>query len=214
MSNFSRIIRLTHITRLAHITRIASITRITRIACTASLVSIGGMLPAAAAITTFFAAGTTCSGPPAAAYVPGGASVSVSLCVTTTTEQLCGSTVKLQPADATDSGHFNIVSIKYGAGFPDPNSAVKFPYAISLPAAPVDLGSTTVSASRPGGANQILATYALAPQAGATGGKYVIALTGDSSLGVGKDGSCANATDAPMAASFTLTRTGAAGGND
>lgn len=188
--------------------------RIIRVACALSLLGIGAALPAAAAVTIFFAVGAGCSGAPTTTFVPGGAVVSVSLCVTTTTEQLCGSTVKLQPADAADNGRFNIVSIKYGAGFPDPNSAVKFPYAINLPAAPVDLGSTTVSASRLAGANQILATYTLAPQSGATGGKYVISLTGDSSLGVGKDGSCANATDAPMAASFTLTRTGAAGAKD
>lgn len=162
--------------------------------------------PAEAAITTFMSAGTDCGGKPAATYAPDGPAVFVSLCVTTTAESLCGSTVKLQPEKSADNGKFAVTAIKYGAGFPDPNSNVKLPYAINLPPPPIDLGSTTTSASRPPAANQLLATYALMPQRGATGEKYVISLSADSSLGVGKDGSCANATDAAMSTGFTLTR--------
>lgn len=172
----------------------------------AALAGVALPVPAFAEITTFFSAGANCEGKPAATFTPGGAAVTVSLCATTTTELLCGSTVKLQPEDAADGGKFAVAAIRYGAGFPDPNSNVKLPYAIIRPAPPVDLGSTTTGAAQPPGANQLLATYGLMPQAAANGDKYVIQLSADSSLGVGRDGSCANASDAPMRASFTLTR--------
>ena len=162
--------------------------------------------PVDAAITTFLSAGVACNGKPTATFAPDGPAVFVSLCVTTTTESLCGSTVKLQPDNAADNGRFAVTAIKYGAGFPDPNSNLKLPYAVNLPPPPIDLGSTTTSASRPPAANQLLATYALMPQPGTTADKYAISLSADSSLGVGKDGSCANATDAAMGASFTFTR--------
>ena len=168
-------------------------------------------VPAFATITTFFSAGAGCSGKPSATFTPGGPAVIISLCVTTTTESLCGATVKLQPENAADNGKFAITAIKYGTGFPDPNSNVKLPYAITLPSPPIDLGSTTTGASRPPAANQLLATYGLIPQAGSMSGNTVISLSADSSLGVGNEGSCANASDAPMNAHFTLIQKSSAG---
>ena len=47
---------------------------------------------------------------------------------------------------------------------------------------------------------------AVAADANADKGEYVISLAADSSLGISMDNSCANATDAPMSAKFSFTR--------
>ena len=156
-------------------------------------------------VSTFLSKGDTC-GHANNAELPGKGAVRVSVCVSTTTEWLCGSTTKFQAANAGESGKLKITAIQYAAKIADPNTNVKLPLPITHSPPTADLGSTTNGKSEPPGANQLLAIYDIAAAGDADKDEYVVSLASDSSLGISKDNSCANATDAPMAASFTLTR--------
>ena len=166
-----------------------------------TLVSIN----ADADVSTFLSNGDTC-GHANTAVLPVKGAVRVSVCVSTTTEWLCGSTTKFQAANAGESGKLKITAIQYAAKIADPNTNVKLPLPITHSPPTADLGSTTNGKSEPPGANQLLAIYDIAAAGDADKDAYVVSLASDSSLGISKDNSCANATDAPMAASFTLTR--------
>ena len=153
----------------------------------------------------------------------------VSLCMTTTTTATCGHTIVLQAA-AGESGRFFVVTpFSLGSSYSDPNSEVQqLPLSINNPfvgtpptptpptAAPytiaADLGGTSSAPVAPS-ANQLLATFNLAPQVSATNASYVISLNSVSIVAVDADGTCGATTvptEAPITASFTLTRQGVA----
>jgi len=174
-----------------------------------ALAMLGLALPAAATITPFFSMGTTCAGGTAANYQTNGPAIKVSLCVTTTdnvTERLCGHTIKLQTANAGENSRFGIANRVLGPNYPDPNNVViTYPVVISNPAATRDFGGTTASGlPYPAEASQLLATFDVKPQALATNAAYVISTSGDSILAVDTDGTCGNASDYFIPASFNL----------
>ena len=166
--------------------------------------TLGSMTDAEAKITAFFSAGTSCDGSPSASFAAGGSVVKVSLCVTTTTEALCGHTIKLQAADASDSGRFHVTAVSLGANYSDPNSELKFPIAIVIPPAAIDFGATVSRAAVAPAAKQLLVTFDISPQSSATKELYAIVLAPNSTVGVRTDSACALPTDSPIAANFKL----------
>ncbi|MEO8100969.1 MAG: fibronectin type III domain-containing protein [Betaproteobacteria bacterium] len=83
--------------------------------------------------------------------------------------------------------------------------------AINNPSTVADFGGTG-STPVASAANQLLATFNLAPQASATNVSYVISLHSVSTVAVDADGTCGATTvpsEAPITASFTLTRNNA-----
>jgi hypothetical protein len=169
-----------------------------------ALSTLGAGSMAHAKIIAFFAAGTTCHDTPSVSFVQGGSAVQVSLCVTTSLEALCGATVKLQTSDARSSGRFLVTAVAYAPKYPDPNSDLKFPMAITNPPATADLGSTVTQAAVAAGARQLLATFNISPQPNAESTELSLAPT--SSIGVSTDGTCAMPSDAAIAASIKLLR--------
>jgi hypothetical protein len=161
---------------------------------------------AEAKITAFLAAGTNCEGAPSARMKAGGPVVKMSLCITATTESLCGHTTKLQVADARASGRFHVTAVTHATAFPDPNGNLTFPIAVTFPTPPIDFGATVSRIIAPKAGRRLLATFDIAPQPDATEAAYVISLAAASSVGVGGDGTCSLPTDAPIEASFELTQ--------
>jgi hypothetical protein len=170
---------------------------------------LAALAPAQAAVTATFSAGTACGGATSANFQTAGTPVKVSLCVTTTTEAVCGATVQLRSASAAEDGRFFVTARTLPGAFSDANAAsLTFPVAVSNPPPDVDLGGTT-SATTPvaAGASILLGTFDLAPQAGATNSAYVLSLGGFSAL-ASEPSNCLSgaAVDVPLAASFTLNR--------
>src|SRR5258706_907513 len=132
----------------------------------AALLSLS--LSSAATVTSFVAAGADCSGASAASFVVG-QSQKVSLCVSTTTESVCGATLQMQSATGAESDRFRITDRVVGANYPNPNSTISYPVSISNPAQSTDLGATLDSSAPPAPASgQLLATLTLVPQSTAT----------------------------------------------
>ena len=184
--------------------------RVFNLAAVITFVSITGLTPPSAIgadakaepkVVAILSAGTTCGGAATANIKAVGAGVKVSLCVATT-ESLCGYTAKLQAANARESGRFHITALKPGAAFPDPNSALTFPIAITNPAANTDLGATVAGATASKAARLLLATFDISPQANATDADYTLNLAPNSSVGIGADGTCALPNDVPITANF------------
>src|SRR5437762_3522084 len=91
-------------------------------------------LRAGATVTTFFSAGSDCSGTSTTSFVPGGPGVQVSLCVSTTTESVCGATLQLQSATAAEAGRFTIANRTLGTVDPTSNAAsITYPISITNP---------------------------------------------------------------------------------
>ena len=186
-----------------------NLTKIFQIAAASAVAALGIASPAHAAVTATFSAGPACGGATSASFSPGGAPVQVSLCMTTTAPTTtCGHTIVLQAASAGESGRFVITSpFTLGANYSDPNSVVsQLPLAINNPPTTADFGGTS-SAPVATGANQLLATFNLAPQANATNGTYVISLSSVSTVAVDADSSCGATTvptESAITASFTL----------
>ena len=191
-----------------------NLTKIFRISVVVIAAALGYASPGHAAVSAFFNAGANCAASVNnASFSTGGPPVQVSLCMTTTSPSAtCGHTIILESA-AMESGRFVVVSpVTLGSGYSDPNSEVsQLPLAINNPAMVADFGGTG-SAPVPFAANQLLATFNLAPQASATNASYVISLNSASSAAVDADGTCGATTvpsDAPLTATFTLTRSNA-----
>ncbi len=159
-----------------------------------------------AKVTAFFSAGATCDGGASANFVAGGPAVKVSLCVTATTEGLCGHTTKLQVGNAGESGRFNVSAVTYSTALSDPNGELKFPIAITKPAANADFGATGLQATPVTKAKQLLVTFDIAPQANATQAIYAVSLAPGSSVGVSADSACPLPADTPTTASFKLMK--------
>jgi Divergent InlB B-repeat domain len=168
-----------------------------------ALPALATVIPAQPSISSFFVVGNTCTGPTSTTFTPGGAPIQVTWCVTTTsnaTDQLCGHSVRLRAANAGENGRFRITNRVLGPNFPDPNSLsfsyITPPIFITNPAQTRDYGGTfDIVFPVPAEANQILATFTLAPQTNATNSSYVISLDSFTGLGVDTDGGCLNAVD-------------------
>lgn len=191
-----------------------NLTKIIRIAAVFFTAALGFASPSQAAVTAFFSAGPTCGGASSASFSTGGPAVQVSLCMTTTAPTAtCGHTIVLQAAAAGESGRFVVTApVTLGSGYSDPNSEVsQLPLAVNNPATVADFGGTS-SAPVAAAANQLLATFNLAPQASATNASYVISLNTVSTVAVDADTTCGATTvptEAPITASFTLNRNNA-----
>jgi len=174
-----------------------------------AIAAAGIATPSAAAVTASFSAGTGCGGAASANFVAGGAPVKVSLCVTTTTEPICGATLQLQSASAAEDGRFFVSDRVLAAPLPDASAAsLTFPVGIVNPPVALDLGGTANGAAgTAAGSNVLLATFDLSPQANATNPTYVVSLGGFSALAT-EPANClsGNAVDVPLTASFTLNR--------
>ena len=169
----------------------------------AALLSLS--LSSAATVTPFFSAGADCSGPSGAPFVVG-QSQQVSLCVSTTTESVCGSTLQVQSATSAESDRFRIIDRIVGGNYPNPNSTLTYPISITNPAQSADLGSTVNSSAPPAPApGQLLATLTLVPQPAATNSSYTLGLSPLSAIAVENSNCFGSPTDVPIAASFTLT---------
>lgn len=148
--------------------------------------------PAEATITSFFVVGNTCTGPTSTTFTPGGAPIQVTWCVTTTdnaTEQLCGHGIRLRAANSAENNRFRITNRVLGPNFPDPTSSpfsfTTPPIFITNPAQTRDYGGIfDLIVPVPAEANQLLATFTLAPQANATNASYQIFLDSFTGLGV------------------------------
>ncbi|MEO8101611.1 MAG: Ig domain-containing protein [Betaproteobacteria bacterium] len=167
-----------------------------------------------ATVTAFLSAGASCNGANSANFTPGGPALQVSMCVSATTERVCGTSYRFLPANANENSRFIITARNLAPAFNFSNvAAISFPVAINTPASG-DLGSLTpdnlpVAAA----ANQLVATFEIAPQVTATNSSYQISLDPTFSMAVvDQDNSCGGAMptlSAPLAASFVFTRSGA-----
>ena len=172
-----------------------NLTKIFRISVVMFAAALGYASPGHAAVSAFFSVGANCAGVNNASFSTGGPAVQVSLCMTTTSPSAtCGHTIVLESA-AMESGRFVVVSpVTLGSGYSDPNSEVsQLPLAINNPATVADFGGTG-STPVAFAANQLLATFNLAPQANATNATYVISLNSASSAAVDADGTCGATT--------------------
>jgi hypothetical protein len=166
-------------------------------------------------VTTFFSSGSDCSNPITAAnYTPGnpGPSITVSLCVSTTVEKVCGSTVQFQSASAAEDARFKITSRSLPAsGMTDPNAlSISLPVSITNPRQTVDFGSTVTTGTPPSPATgQLLGTFVLQPQSAATNSSYTISLSPLSAIATEGSNCFGSPTDSPISASLTLNKVGA-----
>ena len=166
---------------------------------------------AQATVTAAFSAGSTCGGATSAAYTPGGAAITVTLCASTTTEQVCNSTLQPLAANAGESGLFQITNRTVPAtGLTDPtNPAPAYPVPINNPVNTTDFGSSVPVTPVSPGSNIPLATFVIAPQATATNPSYVIGLGGLSAVGVpSTPGNCGTSADVSLngLATFNFVR--------
>ncbi|HEX4858463.1 MAG TPA: putative Ig domain-containing protein, partial [Usitatibacteraceae bacterium] len=171
--------------------------------------AIGLSTSSEAAITAFLSAGTTCGGANSTSYATSGPAIKVSLCVSATTEPLCGTSYRFVSANAGENGRFNITARAMDPAYNFSNVAV-----LTLPVVINDTASGDLGAGTPTNlpvapaSNQLIATLDFSPQATATATSYVISLDGGfSSAVVDADGTCGGGlptTSSPLAASFTF----------
>ena len=168
--------------------------------------------PAFAAVTTQLSVGTSCGNASAANFTPAGTPVKIAVCVSTTTEKLCGVSYRLRAATAAQSGKFSVTARLLGASF---NEATPATLPVSILNSPVgDLGSApNPQVPVPAGAGQLVAILDITPQANATDASYLIDLDTPFSVAlVDQDNTCgtmADPSEAPLSGSFTLTKAAA-----
>jgi hypothetical protein len=163
------------------------------------------------AVTTFFSSGSTCSSPiSSTTFTPGspGTPLTVSLCVSTTVEKVCGATIQLQSASAAEDVRFKILNRTLGPSMTDPNTlSPGFPISITNPRQSTDLGATVTTGTPPAaGTNQLLATFQLEPQSTAVNNSYTISLSSLSSIATETTNCFGSPVDTPISASLNLTK--------
>ena len=165
-----------------------------------------------ATVSPFFSAGNGCSTAiSSATFFPGnpGSTVEVSLCVSTTTESVCGATIQLQAANSGESARFKVTNRTLGGVLTDPTTSISYPVSITNPAQPLDFGAIVSSATPPpAGAGQLLATFQLQPQSTATNGSYVISLTNLSSISTEGANCFGSPVDFSINPTLTLVKSG------
>lgn len=170
-----------------------------------------GAPSASATVTAFFSAGSDCNGPNSTSFTTSGPSFPVSLCVTTTSESVCGATIQLQSANSAEDGRFKITNRSLpSSGLTDANVAsLSYPISITNPRQTVDFGATVTSGTPPPpGANQLLATFTIQPQSTATNNSYVISTSSLSSIASDNSNCFQSPADLPISASLTLNKSG------
>lgn len=175
-----------------------------------SVVAFAGALicvaQAHATVSVYFANGATCTGAASLSFAPR-ESMQVSLCVTTTVESLCGSTLRLEVEAPGESGHFQVTGRTLGKNYPDPNNET-LPPAVSIDSAKLsrlDFGGTR-DTPLPPAADQLLATFTLSAQTAAKNPSYSIRLGQNSVVSVSKTGTCDPTIAVPISASLRLTK--------
>lgn len=167
-----------------------------------------GISNSSAVVTATLVAGTTCTGASAAIYTPGVGTQDVTVCVTTTTEFVCGSTLQFAAANAGEANRFNLTARAVAPAFPDIAAGFTNPTPITAVSSG-DLGSNIVTGGNAvsPGANIALGTFTIAPQATATNNSYVISLgTGAVVATATSATGCGLANVPPIAASFTFNK--------
>lgn len=176
--------------------------------CTMAAAAIGSFagMPAHAAITAAFYNGTNCQGKAFATFLAGGPPITVTLCASATEEAICGHSIQLEAGNAASSGQFEIINHKMGELYSDPTlEMLPAGITITLPPSMHDFGGTR-DKPQPPTKNQLFATFTLQPLSTAKESRYVIKLGKNSLVSVGKNGSCLENAEAPMAAEFTFER--------
>jgi hypothetical protein len=134
--------------------------------------------------------------------------IPVLVCVTATTESLCGISYRLRAA-SMQGGAFFLGSRAASAAYSFLYSAPTFtPFAIGESPAGIDLGAGTQSnLPESPSANQLVATLSFVPQPSATGSSYVIHLDPVSVVSVDNGaGDCSEPVEQSISASVTLTK--------
>ncbi|MEO8101612.1 MAG: putative Ig domain-containing protein, partial [Betaproteobacteria bacterium] len=172
------------------------------------------MTPAHATVTVFLSAGADCNGGNSANFSSAGPGIPVSLCVSSTSEHLCGTSYRFVAGNAAENGKLNIASRAMAPAYNFSNSVnISFPLPINRTASG-DLGAGT-DTNRPvtPAVNQLIATLEFAPQATATGDAYQISLDPffASATVDGGDLTCGGelpTSSVPLAANFNFVRSG------
>ena len=180
------------------------------IAC--ATLGLGAALPAQAAVSVFLSSGNTCAGGPSGSFSTSGSTTQVSICMTTTTEKVCDVSFRFVPANAGENSRFSITARTPGSIYSFPNiGGTVFPISIQVPASG-DLGSgTPANTPAPAGANQLVGTVDISPQATAVNNSYVLSLDPSAGASVvfvdSGDGLCGGGINpliaVPVTASFT-----------
>lgn len=174
-----------------------------------TIASLLASVSAHAAVTAYLSAGTTCSGGNNVTYVPGGANVQISICLTTSVENACGSTVRLQSANAGENDRFRLVTQTVGNDF---TGSLTFPAGTAIANPPTGTPISIETALGMGLApatGRLLVTLDVAPQGTATNASYVLSLSPISMVAIGNGtGTCSFVapTDALITGSFTLVK--------
>ncbi len=180
-----------------------------------ALVLGGTANDANAAITIYFTPGAACNGAlarsaaPAARIAPGGANPQMSVCMTATTESICGVTLFLEADAAKESGLFHIVGRKTGTIYPDPNlDSARSSVSLKHPVSREDFGGIRPEPAKPypPAADQLLTTLTLAPLAAAKAANYSIRVAKGSMAAVSKGGGCETTEEVAISGAFMLER--------
>jgi CHRD domain/Divergent InlB B-repeat domain/Putative Ig domain/Dockerin type I domain len=163
---------------------------------------------ASAAVTASLSTDGVCGGATTANFAPGGASIPLRLCLSTTTEKLCGVSYRFKAASASVDGHFHVATRLASVAF---NELTPATLPAPILATPVgDLGAApNPQTPIPAGADQLVASLTLAPQSNALNASYVIALDTPFSVAlVDQDDACGalgtEPIEAPISASISL----------
>ncbi|MBL8524058.1 MAG: hypothetical protein JNN20_10240 [Betaproteobacteria bacterium] len=171
--------------------------------------------PVAAAITIYFTPGASCnsalarSGAAVGRVASGVANPQVSVCMTATTESICGVTLYLEADAAKESGFFQIVGRKTGTIYPDDNlESSRGAVALKYPLSREDFGGIRPEPAKPypPAADQLLTTLTIAPLAAAKAANYSIRVATGSMAVVAKAGSCETTEAVPISGSFVVER--------
>lgn len=178
----------------------------------ALLLALASMLPltvARAEVSAYLSAGATCSGGNYATFVPGGVNVRISICITTTVENACGATVRLQSANPSENDRFRLIAQTVGSDF---TGNLVFPAGTAITLPPTGTPTSVETALSRGlvpASGRLLATLDVAPQSTATNPSYVLSLSPVSMVALGNGvGTCSflAPTDALITGSFTLVK--------
>jgi len=175
------------------------------LACVAVTI-FGFMADAQATITAFLSSGATCMGAVSDHVSKVGQLITVSVCVSTTTESLCGSTLKFDIGNTADAQKFSVTSRTLGPNFPDPNNTIiVFPVMIPSPAQGNDFGGTRNGPAQPG-PNQLLATFQIRSESKLTAPSLLLKLNHQSLVVVDTNGRCDAPTSVPLQATYTINQ--------
>jgi hypothetical protein len=156
-----------------------------------------------AEVTAFFAVDAQCA-PASSVKFSIGKPVNLAVCMTSTREAVCGYSMRLEAANAAESGRFQIKARVLGKHYNDPTTGgIPTGLAVTNPASGPDLGATRDNplAAAP---NQLLATLTLMPMADMKQDTYLLRLAPNSVAGISGAITCADASDAPLNAEVTL----------